>query len=174
MHSSVLCASDTRATDYFVTTRKSSWSPSPESAGWCLTAVWTQVWRFVALCRVGTLSPVVYTETRRLQSGQQEQKRRVKEVSSLCKLTHSNRILCGPAAAAELSPPPSGGLCLSPAPPGGHTPAAASCCSPAAPSVSARAQPASSYGPDRAPLAAPSAASESGHTWRVSVIQITF
>lgn len=64
--------------------------------------------------------------------------------------TNTAELLLLPAGATWLSLPPSVGLCLSPAPPGGHTPAAASCCSPSA-----------LFGSGRVQLAAPSAASES-------------
>lgn len=58
-----------------------------------------------------------------------------------------------PAAAVGSSPPPSVEPFLSPAPPAGHTPAAASCRSPSTPSAKARV-----------PLSGPSVTSESGHT----------
>lgn len=70
-------------------------------------------------------------------------------------------VLSVPAAAAGLSPLPSVGLCLSQVPPGGHTPAAASCCSPAALSGSDHVLSAAPSGSDRAPLAALSVAFES-------------
>lgn len=126
--------------------------PSLGWAGWSLTAVWTRVWCSVVLWTAGTLSPAVCTETHHLQSAQQEHKEKNRR-SHLTLQSESVKQINPqslPAAVTVLVPPPSVGLFLSLAPPGGRTPVAVACCSPAVPSGSAHAQP-----------AAPSAASES-------------
>lgn len=140
------------------------------SVSWSLTATWPQVWCFVVLYIVGTLFLAVCIGIQRLQSGEQKHKRRQKlYFIPFIFWTHfttntSSLSLAAPAAVAELAPLPSVGLCLSPAPPGGHSPAAASCSSLAAPSGSDLSQPSSPFGPDRIWPSDPSATFESKHT----------
>ncbi len=86
-------------------TWKTSWLPSLESVCWSLTAVGTQVWCSVVLCRAETLSPAACTETLRLQSGQQKQ-RTVKNMNTNTEKhshTYSRYSLCTCCSSRPLS-----------------------------------------------------------------------